>query len=367
MKPVSGQNSVRNQEGFLLLGVLFMILLILFALSIAAPKMAEEVRRDKETETIHRGLQYARAIRMFYTKYGRYPSTIDDLVKTQDQRFLRKRYLDPFTGKDDWRIIHLGEAKVPAMGLFGQTMQNTNGITPTGASPGTTTSSSGFGSSSSGFGTSSSSSFGSSSFGSSSNSSSPFGSSSTSPTSGTGSSPFSNSGSTTSTTGGTDPSSGSTFGSSSPIGGTVTTGQSSNTFGSPGMTVGGAPIVGVGLLSKKESIKVYKKQTHYNQWEFVFDPNQSALEATTGAGTNINGSTTGTNGTTSNGFGATTGSGFGATSGSGFGTTTGSGFGSSGGFGSSSGSGFGSNSGSGFGNPPSSPTNPTSPVSNSPQ
>ena len=36
----------------------------------------------------------------------------------------------------------------------------------------------------------------------------------------------------------------------------------------PGDTFGGGPIVGVGLPSK-ESIKIFKKQTHYNQWEFV--------------------------------------------------------------------------------------------------
>ena len=358
MKPAAGQTGARNQDGFLLLGVLFMTLLILLALSLAAPKMAEEVRRDKEAETIHRGQQYARAIRMFYTKYGRYPGKVDDLIKTQDQRFLRKRYLDPMTGKDDWRIIHLGEAKVGPMGLFGQPMQNTNGITPTGASSTTT----GTTSSSSAFGSSSGSSFGSSSFGSSSsNSNSPFGSSPSSPTSGTGSSPFGNTGSSNSTTGGTDPSSGSTFGQSTPLGGTTTTGQSTNTFGSPGVSVGGAPIVGVGLLMKKESIKVYKKQTHYNQWEFVFDPNQSALEATAGAGTNLNGNGTGANGTTGTGFGSSTGTGFGNSTGTGFGSSTGTGFGSS-----SGGSGFGSG-GSGFGNSPSAPISPTSPVTTSPQ
>jgi hypothetical protein len=117
--------------------------------------------------------------------------------------------------------------------------------------------------------------------------------------------------------------------------------------------------VGVGLLSKKESIKVYKKQTHYNQWEFVFDPNQTALEATAGAGTNLNAN--GTNGTTGNGFGSSTGNGFGSTSGNGFGST-----GSNTGFGSGSGSGFGSG-GSGFGNSPSAPISPTSPVNTSPQ
>lgn len=100
----------RKQDGFLLLGVLFMMLLVLLALSIAAPKIAESIRRDKEIETVHRGLQYAHAIQAFYTKTGRYPSSIDQLMKTNNQRFLRKRYLNPMTGKDDWRLIHLGEA-----------------------------------------------------------------------------------------------------------------------------------------------------------------------------------------------------------------------------------------------------------------
>ena len=123
----------RNEEGFLLLGVLFMVLLVTIALAIAAPRIAESIRRDKEEETIHRGKQYARGIQMYFGKYNRYPNSIDQLMKADNMRFLRKRYKDPMTGKDDWRIIHLGEAKVPPMGLFGQQapmMQN--GITPTG-------------------------------------------------------------------------------------------------------------------------------------------------------------------------------------------------------------------------------------------
>ena len=152
------------------------------------------------------------------------------------------------------------------------------------------------------------------------------------------------------------------------VGGPQTTGGSSGAFGSPGVTVGGAPIVGVGLTDKKTSIKIYKKQTHYNEWEFVFDPNQSAMDAmagattaTNGAGTTMNGSgssgtgfggsSTGPTSGSSTGFGSSSGSGFGSSSGSGFGSNSSSGFGSSSGsgFGSSSGSGFGSSSGSGFG------------------
>ena len=56
-------------------------------------------------------------------------------------------------------------------------------------------------------------------------------------------------------------------------------------------------------MSKKASIKIYKKQDHYNKWEFVFDPNQNAANAmastgaTTGTGVNgSNGTGTGTGG-----------------------------------------------------------------------
>jgi type II secretory pathway pseudopilin PulG len=418
MKPKSLQPGLEQEDGFLLLGVLFMILLVLLALAIAAPKMAEDLRRDKEIETVHRGQQYVRAIQIYYTKYGRYPNTIDQLIKSDNQRFLRKRYLDPMTGKDDWRIIHYGEQKVPAMGLFGQTVQqagltpgvpNANGVAGSiGSSSAYGSSGSSIGGSGSAFG-SSGSSIGGSSFGSSGssigggssygsqgssvgNNGFSLGSSSSSGSSigGSSGSMFGNSGSSTSPAGGTDPSTGGGIGSSTGIGGTTTTATggttgttiggttttgSSSAFGSPGASFGGAPIVGVGLLSKKLSIKIYKKQKHYNEWEFVYDNTQGVggaaggitqTGATTASGTN------GTTGTgfgsgTGSGFGSTTGSGFGSSSGSGFGSGSGSGFGSSSGSGSGSGSGFGSSNGNGFGGSPASPVSPTMPVSNAPQ
>ena len=400
LQPNSQPRSSGKEGGFLLLGVLFMVLLITMALAIAAPKMAESIRRDKEIETVHRGMQYARAIQIYYNKYGRYPNTIDQLVKSDNQRFLRKRYLNPMTGKDDWRLIHYGEAKVPPMGLFGQTVGPAGGISPTGATNGT--SPTGIGGASSPLGGSGSmygggnSTLGSSGSGFGSSGSSPgssgsgFGSSGSSFSSGSSSSPFSNNGSSSSAIGGTDSGSGSGFGSSTGIGGTSTTGgngttnniggvqttggSSGSAFGSPGVSVGGAPIVGVGLLDKKTSIKIYKKQTHYNQWEFVYDPTQNTVMASggtingigTSTGTNggINGST-GSNGGSNGGF--TLGNSSGQGSNNGLGSSNGSGFGSNNGSGSNSGSGFGGSSGSGFGGSPTSPVSPSAPVNNTPQ
>jgi type II secretory pathway pseudopilin PulG len=362
-----------------------MLVLILIALAVAAPKIAESIRRDKEIETVHRGMQYARAIQVYYNKFGRYPTTIDQLVKTDNQRFLRKRYLNPMTGKDDWRIIHYGEQRVPTMGLFGQAVQQQAGMTP-GVNNGTTASnglgsSSPLGSSGSGIGGNNSP-VNSSPSGSSSGGFPAFGTTPQTLTfTGDSTTDTANDGSSTPTTGssnssgsgigstGSSTSSGASsgFGSSSsfggattsgamgstPIGGTQTTGGSNSAFGTPGVSVG-APIIGVGLLSKKTSIKIYKKQTHYNQWEFIYDPNQNVMAAAGGVG----GATNGTNGGSASSFGSGSSSGFGSNNGSGFGSSSGAGSGSN------NGPGFGSNNGSTFG---SSPTSPTSPTNNSPQ
>ncbi len=106
-----------QEGGFLLLGVLFMVLLILIALAIAAPKVAESIRRDKEDRNHTPRKAICPRDPHLLRKYGRYPNSIDQLMKTDNQRFLRKRYLDPMTGKDDWRIIHLGEATGARHGL----------------------------------------------------------------------------------------------------------------------------------------------------------------------------------------------------------------------------------------------------------
>ena len=115
----------RPEGGFVLVAVLFLVALILLSLAIAAPKVAVEIRRDKEEEAIHRGSQYVRAIRLYYKKFGKYPDRIEDLESSNNTRFLRKRYADPFTGKNDWRIIHFGEATVAQTGLFGQPIAGT--------------------------------------------------------------------------------------------------------------------------------------------------------------------------------------------------------------------------------------------------
>jgi hypothetical protein len=71
------------------------------------PRVAFERQRDKEALLIDRGEQYARAIELYARKMNKYPQTLDDLEHAQTIRFLRRRYKDPMTGKDEWRLVHV--------------------------------------------------------------------------------------------------------------------------------------------------------------------------------------------------------------------------------------------------------------------
>src|SRR5271156_4365734 len=101
----SGPGMEQGEQGFMLVGLIVAIFFILLALSVAAPKVAQQLRREKEVEAVHRGNQYVRAIRLYYRKTHTYPGSMDMLEKSNNIRYLRQRYVDPMTGKDDWRLI----------------------------------------------------------------------------------------------------------------------------------------------------------------------------------------------------------------------------------------------------------------------
>ena len=331
----------QGEQGFLLVGLIVAIFLILLALGVAAPKVAQNLRREREVEAIHRGNQYVRAIRL-YTKRGTgpYPATIEQLEKTTNIRYLRQRYVDPITGKDDWRLIHVGEAKTTVKGFFGQplaglaTGPGAGTGSPIGsnaggaAGSGQTGLTSVFGSSGGGggYGASSSGGLGSSSGGLGSTSGGGLGGSGTLGAS---------SGGLGSSAAGTG--SGSTIGASAGIGG-----QSASTFSGSAQ-----PFVGVGIPKEGDSITILNEQTTYNTWEMIYDPRIEQLYAKgalLGGGANALGSGSGSSSGSNNGSGS--GSSLG---GFGNGSNSGSGLGSGGGLG--SGSGMGSTS----------PTTPTSP------
>jgi type II secretory pathway pseudopilin PulG len=340
-KRAAGRNA--GEGGYVLLAVLFMVAMVLILLSIAAPKMAADIERDREVEMVHRGKQYIRAIKLYYKKFGAYPPNMEALEKSNEIRFLRKRYKDPITGKDEWHLIHFGENKTPSYGFFGQPIGGTGGSTLAGVGPGGVgqniggPASSAFGSGSAGGGM-----FGSSPIG---GGASAYGGVTTGTPGTVGTDPNSgpNAGTTTGTasaTTGTGTATGTATGTgtdpNSPSGSTGI--GSPSTFGgsTSGQTFGGGGIIGVESTSPKLAILEWKKKKHFNEWEFWYDPNADMMTLSNSSGA-IGQPAGGAPGTGAGGaFGSSGSFGSGGSGGSSFGNGGSFGSGGSGGIGGSS-------------------------------
>jgi type II secretory pathway pseudopilin PulG len=92
--------------------MLLLTALLAIAAAAAAPSIAFQLRREREEELVHRGVQYSRAIRRYAKKTGRYPLTLQDLMGDGNIRYIRRLYKDPLTGKD-FRLLHQADIPLP--------------------------------------------------------------------------------------------------------------------------------------------------------------------------------------------------------------------------------------------------------------
>jgi hypothetical protein len=236
-KPSSSRSRTRNnsggvqgslasrKEGYALLIVMMMATILLVSLTAALPNIYVEGQREREDELIFRGEQYARAIVLFHKQFNRYPTSVKELLHTNEMSFLRRAYRDPLSKSGKWRFIHATATGVildsKTMGLPGQQKPSNSGgsnSSPVKPGEGTTgTTSQGNEPGKEGF--------------------SLFGGQGT----------------------GTAPEQG---GSGTP---------SSSIFGEKNQLIG-AYIVGVASTSTKTSIRVFEGHTHYDEWEFLGIP-----------------------------------------------------------------------------------------------
>jgi hypothetical protein len=201
--------------------VMMIATLLLVALTAALPSVYQEGQREREAETLFRGKQYAIAVALFHRKFNRYPVSIKELMGTNGMRFLRKQYTDPLDPKGKWRFIHANAAGV----MIDSKNQPMNPNSPNSRNP-------------AGLGTANT-----------------------------------------------------PIGETSPVGGMIQTAQQSS-FGGPGQSilspqpgqtnpqspsaffgsgneVQGAFIVGVAPTSHRQSIRIWNKHQHYDEWEFT--------------------------------------------------------------------------------------------------
>lgn len=106
----ANRTTMREERGFALLIVFLFAAAVAVMLYREMPRVAFESQRAKEQVLMDRGQQYVRAIQLFVVANKRYPARIEDLENTNQKRYLRRRYIDPMTGKDEWRLIHVNAA-----------------------------------------------------------------------------------------------------------------------------------------------------------------------------------------------------------------------------------------------------------------
>ena len=105
-----------TERGYAMAALLVGMSVMAVLMTMAMPVWSQFAKREKETELIWRGQQYARAIGLFQRKYANtFPPTVDVLI---EQKFLRKKYKDPVTS-DDFQLIPAGGGGAPAGGTGG--------------------------------------------------------------------------------------------------------------------------------------------------------------------------------------------------------------------------------------------------------
>lgn len=232
------------EHGYILLTLLLVMALLAIAATVVAPSIVFQVKRDREDELVHRGIQYRRAVRLYVTKTGRYPNTPEALLGSADFRYIRKLYKDPITG-GDFRLLHMGDVQ-PGVGLGTPIQSNQNN--------GTDSSNNASAQSVDG---------------------QPTLTTAPDQQSPTNSSKQQADDSTVSSTGGVSTAGTSSFGTSSFASSFAAAVSAANTS-TTGNQQPGLLIFGVASKSKDRTIREFNKKNHYNDWWFYYDPRANA-------------------------------------------------------------------------------------------
>jgi type II secretory pathway pseudopilin PulG len=218
--------STDPQKGFSLAVVVVATTILLVGLSEAVINWQKAMQREREEELIFRGKQFMRAIELWQRKFpGTYPTTLDALLNTNNMRFLRKKWKDPITNSEEWRLIKLNpDGTISGLTVIPSSSTGLQDVNVPGA-----------------------------------------------PTSGRGPSTG------TSLGGSRSGQTGMTLKSPQDMGSVRASDPRRSTLQSSASPVLGG-IVGVASKSQKESLKTYNGRNKYNEWEFYYVPKPQAQQ-----------------------------------------------------------------------------------------
>jgi type II secretory pathway pseudopilin PulG len=100
-----------TSAGFTYIGLLIAVVILGIGLSAVGTVWRTQAQREREQELLFIGREFRAAIAAYYAAgMHQYPQDISDLLEDkrwpEPRHFLRKLYVDPMTGAQDWTILH---------------------------------------------------------------------------------------------------------------------------------------------------------------------------------------------------------------------------------------------------------------------
>ncbi len=105
----------KGRGGYTLVALLVGITVASILIASVLPLASAQAQRERESELIFRGLQYAEGIRIFRRRFGRYPNSLKELIEVKP-RSARKLWKDPMTKDGEWGIISMAGSPLPTGG-----------------------------------------------------------------------------------------------------------------------------------------------------------------------------------------------------------------------------------------------------------
>jgi type II secretory pathway pseudopilin PulG len=107
--------------GFTYIGLLIAVVILGIALSAVGTVWRTQAQREREQELLFIGRDFRAAIAAYHRANGggrQYPQEINDLLEDkrwpEARHYLRRLYVDPMTGAQDWTIL-----RIDALGIVG--------------------------------------------------------------------------------------------------------------------------------------------------------------------------------------------------------------------------------------------------------
>jgi type II secretory pathway pseudopilin PulG len=118
-----------RQRGFTYVAALLLVAALSVGLAATGEVWSQSRQRQKEAELIWVGEQFVNAIGLYYQRspgtVKRYPEKLEDLLEDKRyvsrQRYLRRIYRDPITGKADWALVRAPEGGI--MGVHSSSLR----------------------------------------------------------------------------------------------------------------------------------------------------------------------------------------------------------------------------------------------------